>query len=103
VTKGTRKISVRLDADLHDTLQKLVEAHPRQSKSAVIEQMIAAGLTKSPIAEARIYLEGAVANLAVILELLRRDREPKAEAIKLVQHFYGVLLEMVIDIEGVEA
>lgn len=103
MTKGTRKISVRLDADLYDKVQKLAGGHPHRSISAVIEQTIVAGLSPSSTAEARIFLEGAVANLAVILELFRRNRDLGPEMVALVNHFYGRLLEMLIIIEGVEA
>ncbi len=102
MTKVTRKISVRLDASLHDKLVKLVEIHPRRSMTAVIDKMITAGLSDGSTAKAHTYLEAAIANLAVILDLLGRDRDVEPEAPMLARYFYGILLEMTIDIEGVE-
>ncbi len=103
MTSGTRKISVRLDADLYAQLQRLVNVHPQRSLSAVIGQAITGGLSKSSFVETRAYLEGAVANLAVILELLSGDVPKEDETAELLKHFYGLLLEMAINIDGVEA
>lgn len=102
MTKVTRKISVRLDADLHDKLQELVEIDPHGSMTAVIEKMIVAGLSDCSTVTAHAYLEAAIANLAVILELLRRDGAADPEADKLARHFFGLLLELTIDIDGIE-
>lgn len=101
MTNVTRKISIRLDADIHQQLRELVEIHPHRSMTDVIEKMITAGLSIGSTAKARSYLEAAVANLAVILDLLRRDRSSDPEAVILARHFYGILLEMIIEIEGV--
>ena len=102
MTTATQKISVRLDARLHDKLKELVNNHPRRSMTAMVDKLLTAGLSGSSTAEAHVYLEAAVANLAVMLELLRPHRIVDPEAFTLVSHFYGILLEMIIDIEGVE-
>ena len=102
MTKVTRKISLRLDARLHDRLQELVQLHPHRSMTAVIDKMLAAGLSDGSTTKAHAYLEAAVVNLAVIFDLLRRDLHVDPEAVMLAKRFYGILLEMTIDIEGVE-
>ena len=102
MTTATQKISIRLDARLHDKLKRLVDNHPRHSMTAVIDELITAGLSGSSTAEAHVYLEAAVANLAVMLELLRPHRKVDPEAFSLVSHSYGMLLELIIEIEGVE-
>ena len=102
MTKSTRKISIRLDARLHDKLQELVDDHSSRSMTAVIDKIITAGLSDGSTARAHAFLEAAVANLAVILGLLRADGNADPEAMKLVGHFYGILLEMTTAIDGVE-
>ena len=102
MTTATQKISVRLDARLHEKLKRLVSNHARRSMTAVIDELISAGLSGGSTAEAHVYLEAAVANLAVMLELLRPQQSMDPEAFTLVSHFYGMLLEMIIDIEGIE-
>ena len=54
MTIGTCKISIRLDAGLHKKVQELVKIHPRRSLTAVIEQLIKAGLSESSAAGGRI-------------------------------------------------
>lgn len=103
MTKGTCKISIRLDATVHDKVLKLVEVHPRRSLTAVIEQLIKSGLSESSAAEARIYVEAAVANLAVMLNLLLRQHKVDSDDVLLVRHFYGMLLEKMIELDGVES
>lgn len=102
MTKGTCKISIRLDAGLHEKMLELVKVHPRRSKTSVIEQLIKAGLSESSAAEGRIYMEAAVANLAVMLNLLLRQHKIDPDDVLLVRHFYGMLLEKTISIDGVE-
>ena len=102
MSKATNKISVRLDARLYEKLTRLVNNHPRRSMTAVIDELITAGLSGGSSAEAHVYLEAAVANLAVMLDLLRPHHTVDPEAFTLVSDFYGILLEMIIDIEGVE-
>lgn len=102
MTKATRKISVRLDAKLHKKIQGLVDFHPKRSMSAVFEQMITSALSKTSTAEARIYLLGAVARLGATLDLMGGDVLAKPETVVLLKHFYGLLLELAIDIDGVE-
>lgn len=102
MTKDTHKISVRLDAELHKKMQGLVKFHPKRSLSAVVEQMITSALSRTSTAEARILLLGAVANMGTTLDLLSRDRPAEPEALVLLKHFYARLLELAIDIEGVE-
>ncbi len=46
MTKVTRKISIRLDASLHDKLVKLAVIHPKRSMTAVIA--VEQGTTSSP-------------------------------------------------------
>jgi len=70
--------------------------------TAVIDQMITTGLSPSSTFLPHIYLQAAVANLAAILTLLRLDGRVEADDLALARHFYGLLLEMTIDIEGVE-
>lgn len=102
MTEATRKISMRLDARLHDKLQELVKISPHRSMTAVIEKMIVAGLSDASTVRPRVYLEAVVANLAAIFDLLLRDRNLEPEALTLATHFYGILLEMTIVIDGVE-
>lgn len=102
MTKGTCKISIRLDAGLHEKMMELAKVHPRRSLTAVIEQLIKSGLSESSAAEARIYVEAAVANLGVMLNLLLRQHKIDPDDVLLVRHFYGMLLEKTIDIDGVE-
>ena len=72
MTISTCKISIRLDAGLHEKMQALAKVHPRRSMTAVIERLIIGGLSENSAAEAHIYVEAAVANLAVMLNLLLR-------------------------------
>ena len=102
MNNGTRKISIRLDSSLHDKLQELVKIHPHHSMTAVIEKLITAGLSDGSTAKAHIYLEAAVANLAAMLDLLSRDPRVKPEGVQLQSYIYGRLIEMIIDIAGVE-
>lgn len=102
MTKVTRKISIRLDASLHDKLQELAKVHPGRSMTTVIEKMVTAGLSDATTAVPQVYLEAAIANLAVIINLLRRVHHVDPEALELAGHFYGILLELTIAIQGVE-
>lgn len=103
MTNGTDKISIRLDASLHEKVLKLVEVHPRRSKTAVFEELIKVGLSNSSPADTHIYLEAAVANLAVMLNLLLRQHKIHPDDVLLVRHFYGMLLEKIIELDGVES
>ena len=47
-------------------------------------------------------MEAAVANLAVMINLLLRQHKIDPDDVLLVRHFYGMLLEKTIDIDGVE-
>lgn len=102
MSKATQKISVRLDARLHDKVKRLVDNHPRRSMTRVIDELLTAGLSGSATAEAHAYLQAAVANLAVMLELLRPHRKVEPDAFNSVSHSYSMLLELLVHIEGVE-
>lgn len=103
MTTDTRKISIRLDGPLYGKLRDLADIHPHRSMTAVIDKMIVAGMSDRSTAKAHAYLEAAIANLAVIFDLLRRDSHVDPEAVRLARHFYGLLLELTIEIDGVEA
>lgn len=102
MTKSTRKISIRLDASLHDQLRSLADIHSNGSLTGIIEKVIVAGLSNGSTAKSHTYLEAAVANLAVVLDQLRTGSAADIKAIEQIRYFYGILLELTIAIEGVE-
>jgi hypothetical protein len=99
---GTRKISIRLDASLYAELEKLATISPSRSMTAVVDDILKSSLLPSSTTKARAYLGSAVANLAVMLELLGRDQRVQPKDIMLISDIYGMLLEMLINVDGVE-
>ena len=99
---GTRRISIRLDASLYAELEKLATISPPRSMTAVVDDILKNALLPSSATKARAYLRSAIANLAVMLELLSRGQRGQHEDMMLISDVYSMLLEMLIDIEGVE-
>ena len=100
---GTRKISIRLDAALYVKLEKLAKISPPRSLTEVVDDILNKALSPRSATDARAYLRSAVANLAVMLELLDRTQRGQPENMMLISDIYSMLLEMLIDIEGVES
>lgn len=101
MTQST-KISLRLDARLHAQAAELVAQHPNASLSKILNDAIADSLSDCSTFKARVLLEAAVANLAAILSELQDIEQADLARMERVRHHYGKLLELLIDIDGVE-
>jgi hypothetical protein len=70
--------------------------------TAVVDDILKSSLLPSSTTKARAYLRSAVANLAVVLDLLGRDQRMQPKDMMLISDVYSMLLKMLINIEGVE-
>ena len=99
---GTCRISMRLDASLYAELETLAAISPSRSMTAVVHDILKSSLLPSSTTKARAYLRSAVANLAVMLELLGRDQRMQPKDMMLISDVYSMLLKMLINVEGEE-
>lgn len=98
-----RRITICLPQDLDDAIRAEAGASPNGELTPIILRHIRRGTSPGRGSKITSDLRSGVVLLGVALDLVREAGAGDIEKLETARQLYGLLLEMVIDIEGVGA